>query len=783
MTVTGEQLKQFPSAGATQDADLVYTSQSGAEAATTAGQLAAYVNAKVNPANLTFRNTLTGAEKIAILQSGSLVYATVTDLTTTNATVETFTAGPTFTGSISGTTLTSSAVTGTIAIGQTVFGAGVTAGTTITAGSGTSWTVNHSQSVTSESMGAASASQFAPGFSTSIALAGTYGAIANVPIYFDSDRQWDCTLAGQVLSFNPTVPLGVLAVYAAGGSTRTIGVPSSGTVGDAQLSWGAILPRVLGSVAALQNLNVAIYQRASTNAYYPGGPGAGDYWYDSTCPQSSANGGTIITSNTGTGCWRLIPCGAVTLFQFGAKGNSNGTTGNGADDTAAIQAAVTWQSTTGAPIVANSVSATSAYRTTAPITSSATFNMLGEGCELFKGAAGTPTNGRGPGSWFYFDHAGQGFAVNSGNSTLVTATVKGIGTMRNQPTPNGGAYTPAANDFDFYFYDCELEMDDFVTLNPTKGVMFTSGAMSQSRASIRHWKGQPLSVGLQIDMAADVVKTDDIHFWPFWSFDVGVTNYTLANGIVYYSGRNDNPQLSNIFAYSYAYGVLLYLASQGATSKFAAVNCDFDSVGVASLYVGANVSSFVGYLSNWVAQGPNGAVGTGIVFDAASSGNELLLSNCDMGNFPGSALFIGGTANNVVRMSNTRLYSYNQANTGSPAVGITANNFLYYAPATCAFLAPGSGALPFGATGTIVSGVSAWAAATQTTDANGLVTVTHSLGHTPTVAFAIPTGTTAALSMNAIAVTPTTAVFKVFNPTTGAALATTSVPFYWTVSF
>jgi hypothetical protein len=57
-----------------------------------------------------------------------------------------------FTGSISGTTLTSSALTGTIEIGQTVYGTGVTAGTIITGGSGTSWTVNNSQTVTSRAM-------------------------------------------------------------------------------------------------------------------------------------------------------------------------------------------------------------------------------------------------------------------------------------------------------------------------------------------------------------------------------------------------------------------------------------------------------------------------------------------------------------------------------------------------------------------------------------------------------------------------------------------------------
>jgi len=57
-----------------------------------------------------------------------------------------------FTGVISGTTLTVSAVTGTIAIGMQVVGSTVLSGTTITAGSGTTWTVSASQTVSSSSM-------------------------------------------------------------------------------------------------------------------------------------------------------------------------------------------------------------------------------------------------------------------------------------------------------------------------------------------------------------------------------------------------------------------------------------------------------------------------------------------------------------------------------------------------------------------------------------------------------------------------------------------------------
>lgn len=82
---------------------------------------------------------------IGVGNSGNAYYLTFTD-NYFNPQV------PSFTGAISGTTLTVSGVTGNIAIGQAVNGVGVTAGTIITGGSGLSWTVNNSQNVASEAM-------------------------------------------------------------------------------------------------------------------------------------------------------------------------------------------------------------------------------------------------------------------------------------------------------------------------------------------------------------------------------------------------------------------------------------------------------------------------------------------------------------------------------------------------------------------------------------------------------------------------------------------------------
>lgn len=190
---------------------------------------------------------------VFMTQNGVTVKGTLAQLRAalaTNASIETFIAGPTFTASISGSTMTVSSFAGgaPLAIGQTVFGGSIAGspeivpGGTGTGGPGTYILSVLQGTIASEAMGAASATQFAPGFSTSIKLAGTYGSIENAGVYFDQGRQWDCALTGQVLGFNPTVPFGVQAVYVSSRTSLPIGTPGNGTVGAPQFAWSIAGP-------------------------------------------------------------------------------------------------------------------------------------------------------------------------------------------------------------------------------------------------------------------------------------------------------------------------------------------------------------------------------------------------------------------------------------------------------------------------------------------------------------------------------------------------------------
>lgn len=92
----------------------------------------------------------------SIASAGALTCGFPTGVTFTSA------ANATFTGSISGTTLTVSSVTGAIAANQGLSGTNVLANTVITGGSGTTWTVSQPQTVASTSMCSGSSSLVIP---------------------------------------------------------------------------------------------------------------------------------------------------------------------------------------------------------------------------------------------------------------------------------------------------------------------------------------------------------------------------------------------------------------------------------------------------------------------------------------------------------------------------------------------------------------------------------------------------------------------------------------------
>ncbi|MGS1071532.1 hypothetical protein [Burkholderia glumae] len=112
----------------------------------------------------------------------------------------------------------------------------------------------------------------------------------------------------------------------AGGATQ---IGFDGTTLDQVLKLR--LNRVVDSINDLRSLSKSLYTRAFVTGYYaPHDGGGGAYQLDPNDTSTADNGGTVIVALDG-GRWKLQHTGAVSIRQFGAKGQV------GVDDTTAIQ--------------------------------------------------------------------------------------------------------------------------------------------------------------------------------------------------------------------------------------------------------------------------------------------------------------------------------------------------------------------------------------------------------------------------------------------------------------
>lgn len=621
---------------------------------------------------------------------------------------------------------------------------------------------------------------FTAGTSNSITLGKLYGTKANLGTLVMAgiaQNPNSYSLNGLIVTFDAVIPLGVDAIWLFGGTTLSTQIPpdgsvtaakmAAGSVGDSQLLWGAILPRIVASVAAMQNLNVATYQRANTNGYYPGGPGGAEYYYDPAYAQSNANGFTTITSLTGTGCWRMLPRGVVDLFHAGAKGDDI------ADDTAPVNAAITW-------CIANGVklrvpAAPKAFRLTSTINIVGNLRMEGDGVmpytDVSNVVVSNVTIGAGP--WFHINHAGKGFSsVNAANNNKSTTFYKGIGTYRDQPTPNGvAAFTPNNNDWDFYNDTVDLHMDDVFCLNPTKFSYTTGG----SRASYYMVRGQPLTYGIQTDYAADVCKYDQIRFWAWWSQAQGVWNWTLANARAFIFARNDTPMLSNLF--TIFYNVALYITSNafGNTTGLKCNNTDFDA-GMNGLLVDASVHGFDGMFTNFRTQGYSAASGRGVYLVAGSSNCEVRFDNFRAGFYGTEGVRVDGSGNVVWMGANSKVDQWNLSNIGFPAFGASATNTLRFAypPYT---VAPTGTTTPVGGAGVFKGKLIDDNVFNGSTDGNGQVTIVHNLGVAPLGAVGTVINGTVGITLQVVSTSTTTVVFQFRTATTNASLVLAAIGF------
>lgn len=353
---------------------------------------------------------------------------------------------------------------------------------------------------------------------------------------------------------------------------------------------------------------------------------------------------------------------------FGVKGDSDGTTGDGTDDAAAMQVICNRGGTYRVP--ANVV-----IRLGSTITCGTATSFIGSGCNPYVDLDEAAANTRGNGSWFYFDHSGIGFdfdGTSSAADSIALIRIHGCGSFRNQPTPGGGAFTAANHDWDFRFVDCEFEMDDFVCLNPTR--FATAIVPRGGRGRFLRIRGQPLLRGIAIDQAYDCVHLD-VHFWPYWSLNSNVRDYTLGNLQSLSTGRVDGLILKYFFTIFANIGWVINYSAAGGVNR-----AHGDLVYLDNCYRGMLFGSdsdwntiTINHLITFGSASMAGSLGIAI----ASDNNRVSIGRLDADNFHSQGLYIDGT-NNRVQIDRASFVNYDLSLADSRGVVVDGGNTLIF---------------------------------------------------------------------------------------------------------
>ncbi|MGA2018489.1 MAG: glycosyl hydrolase family 28-related protein [Opitutaceae bacterium] len=120
---------------------------------------------------------------------------------------------------------------------------------------------------------------------------------------------------------------------------------------------------------------------------------------------------------------------------------------------------------------------------------------------------------------------------------------------------------------------------DVLLVNPYQAVdLATQGG---SRHYIRGLYGQPLLKGIWVDRCTDIGRIHDVHFWPFWSQDKRILDFTEANATSFIFQRADWEVVENIFSWGYHVGIELSASKDGSTNgQMTDVDLDGVDIGI-----------------------------------------------------------------------------------------------------------------------------------------------------------------------------------------------------------
>jgi len=125
--------------------------------------------------------------------------------------------------------------------------------------------------------------------------------------------------------------------------------------------------------------------------------------------------------------------------------------------------------------------------------------------------------------------------------------------------------------------------------NPYQGVDFATN--STGRHFVRGLYGQPLFKGIWVDQCYDIGRIQDVHFWPFWSGDKRIVDFTTTQATSFIFERTDWEVVEDIFSWGYHVGIEFSGSLKGAmnTQMSGAMNGQMTDIDLDNVDIGLDV--------------------------------------------------------------------------------------------------------------------------------------------------------------------------------------------------
>jgi hypothetical protein len=296
-----------------------------------------------------------------------------------------------------------------------------------------------------------------------------------------------------------------------------------------------------------------------------------------------------------------------------------------------------------------------------------------------------------PGTWLHVSNSSAS-AIRIQGGQRRSVILRDFAIRYDQP-PVGEGWAPISSPYSIDINGVDdVLVQNVLLFNVTYGIRgFAAG-----RLQIDRLFGQPLLVGIELDLILDVARISNVHFWPFWTTDAIVQQFTKLNATGVVSRRCDNPHFSNLFFLAYFRGMQFASGNEGVTSKFriSQVDCDFCRDGI---YIDA--PNTTGQIVNFTAQGSQLGGSTGLFINGA--GVKVQISNFRATDMMANAVRVQGNGDTMLTIENSWVDGWDREVQGYPAIEAVDHGTKVYVGKGRWFFGSGGGPV-YGGDGTII---------------------------------------------------------------------------------